>query len=162
MATNQKDLPTARRLPAAITEVGRFVYYKVVQTPALLVMLPEGELPRQVFLDGRGHPKDPDSTWLGHSIGKWEGDALVIDTVGFNDKTWLGLEGYPHTEMMHVTERYGRPDFGHLEIGITVEDPGAFVKPWTIKKVSALAPNDEITESVCTENNRDVEHLFGK
>ena len=162
MANNLKDLPTARCLPHSITETGTFKFYKLVQTPWLLVVISEGDLPRQVFLDGRGHPKDPSPTWLGHSIGRWEGDTLVVDSVGFNDRTWLGAEGYPHTEMMRVVERYRRPDFGHLETEFTIEDPGAFAKPWTIKKVSALAPNDEITEDVCMENNRDLEHLVGK
>lgn len=162
LANNLKDLPTSRCLPAAITQTGTFVYYKLVQTPALLVVLSEGDLPRQIFLDGRGHPRDPDPTWLGYSIGRWEGDTLVVDSVGFNDKTWLGLQAYPHTERMHVIERYRRPDFGHLQTEITIDDPGAFVQPWTIKKVSVLAPNEEITELVCAENNRDVEHLVGK
>jgi Carboxypeptidase regulatory-like domain len=162
IANNLKDLPTSRCLPGAITQTGMFVYYKLVQTPALLVVISEGDLPRQVFLDGRGHPRDANPTWLGHSIGRWEGDTLVVDSIGFNDRTWLAAEGYPHTEMMHVVQKYRRPDFGHLETEITIEDPGAFAKPWTIKKVSALAPNDEITEIVCTENNRDLEHLVGK
>jgi hypothetical protein len=162
LANNLKDLPTSRCLPASITQTGMFKFYKLVQTPSLLVLISEGDLPRQIFLDGRGHPRDPYPTWLGHSIGRWEGDTLVADSIGFNDRTWLGAEGYPHTERMHVVERYRRPDLGHLENEITIEDPGAFAKPWTIKKVSALAPNDEITEDVCAENNRDVEHLVGK
>ena len=162
LANNLKDLPSSRCLPNSITQTGTFVYYKLIQTPALLVVLAEGDMPRQIFLDGRGHPKDPNPTWLGHSIGRWEGDTLVVDSTGFNDKTWLGAQGYPHTEGMHVIERYRRPDLGHLETETTIEDRGAFSKPWTIKKVSALAPNDEITELVCTENNRDVQHLVGK
>jgi len=161
MANNLKDAPAARCLPTTISQMGMFAFVKLVQTPTLLVMMAEGELPRQVFLDGRGHPKDPDPTWMGHSIGRWEGDTLVVDTVGFNDKNWL-FQSYPQTERLHFIERFRRSDFGHLETEITIDDPGAFAKPWIIKKVSALAPDTEITETVCVENNRDVEHLVGK
>jgi len=95
---------------------------------------------------------------MGHSIGRWDGDTLVIDTVGFNDKSWIGL--YPHTERLHVVERYRRVDMGHLEITMTLEDPGAFTKPWTINMSWVLAPGEEILEYVC-ENNK-LEHMVGK
>lgn len=84
---------------------------------------------RQVYLDRRTHPKDLNHTWLGHSIGRWEGDTLVIDTVGFNDKSWVLI--YPHTEMLHVIERYHRADRPHLEVEATIEDPGTYAKPWS-------------------------------
>jgi len=162
LETNLKDLPSAQCLPTGVFLLTP-VLNKIVQTERVLVVLQEVTAGfRQVFLDGRGHPRDPNPTWLGHSIGRREGDTLVVDSVGFNDKTWLSSEGYPHTEMMHVIERYRRPDLGHLETEITIEDRDTFAKPWTIKKVSALAPNEEITELVCAENNRDIEHLVGK
>ena len=88
---------------------------------------------RQVFLDGRGHPSNWDPTWMGHSTGKWDGDVLVVDTVGFNDRSWLGGIGggnIPHTEMLHMTERYRRVDFGHMDLALTFDDPGTFVKPF--------------------------------
>lgn len=133
-----------------------------MQTQTLLVIIAEGELPRQVFLDGRGHPKDWNPAWMGHSIGHWDGDTLVVDTTGFNDKAWFGGGGIPHTEKMHITERYHRVDLGHLEIEFTIEDPDTFVKPWVIKRAAELAPNDEILEYVCTENERDLQHMVGK
>ena len=86
---------------------------------------------------------------MGHSIGRWDGDTLVVDTVGFNDKTWVTLFGHPHTEQMRVTERFRRRDSSHLEIAITIEDPGAYTRPWTINLVSDLRPNVEIQEFIC-------------
>ena len=163
-ANNGKDAPGARCLPRGITNAGALFPFKLVQTPILLVMLFEDDIPshRQVFLDGRGHPKDPNPLWMGHSIGHWEGDTLVIDTVGFDDRSWLDTAGHPHTEMMHVIERFRRPDLGHLEIEFTIDDPGAYAKPWKIERVSDLDANDDIGEYVCTENEKDVEHMVGK
>jgi hypothetical protein len=118
---------------------------------------------RQIFMDGRGHPKDVNPTWTGHAIGRWEGDTLVVDKVGFNDKTWLDNDGHPHTEMLHIIERYRRPDKGHLEMETTVEDPGTLAKPWTQKRIADLAPGDEeVLEFICNENNRDPDHMVGK
>ncbi|HEY7338898.1 MAG TPA: carboxypeptidase-like regulatory domain-containing protein [Bryobacteraceae bacterium] len=163
IANDLRDMPTARCLPngvAATAGRGKFV-----QTPTLLVMLIEfpGDT-RQVFLDGRAHPKELEPTWLGHSIGRWDGDTLVVDTVGFNDKSWLTMirNPYPHTEMMHVVERYRRPDLGHLELEMTVEDTGAFQKPWVVKRTANLDPADEIRENICTENEKDLKHLPDK
>jgi hypothetical protein len=163
-ANNGKDAPGARCLPRGITNAGALFPYKLVQTPTLLVMLFEDDIPshRQVFLDGRGHPHDPNPTWMGHSIGHWDGDALVIDTVGFDDRSWLDTQGHPHTENMRVIERLRRPDLGHLEIEITIDDPGAYTKPWKITRASELDPNDDIGEYVCTENEKDARHMVGK
>jgi hypothetical protein len=161
---NSKDAPGTHCMPRGLTNAGALFPYKLVQTPGLLVMLFEDDIPshRQVFLDGRGHPKDPNPRWMGYSSGHWEGDALVVETVGFDDRSWLTAQGHPHTEMMRVTERFRRPDLGHLEIEITIDDPGAYAKPWVIKRVSDLDPNDDIGEYVCTENNKDPEHMVGK
>ncbi len=163
-ANNGKDAPGARCLPRGITNAGALFPFKLVQTPALLVMLFEDDLPshRQVFLDGRGHPKDPNPMWMGHSIGHWEQDTLVIDSVGFDDRSWLDTQGHPHTEMMHVVERFRRPDLGHLEIEFTIDDPGAYAKPWKIMRASELDANDDIGEYVCAENEKDVGHMVGK
>jgi hypothetical protein len=160
LENNLLDFPSTRCLPNGITLplTGK----KFVHTPTLLVMLFEGGLPRQVFVDGRGHPKDPNPTWLGHSTGHWEGESLVVDTVGFNDKTWLDMAGHPHTEMLHVIERFRRPDLGHLETETTTEDPGTLKQSWTTKGTWVLDPREEIQESICNENNRDVEHMVGK
>ena len=161
-ANNSKDAPGAHCLPRGLTNAGALFPYKLVQTPALLVMLFEDDTPshRQVFLDGRGHPKDPNPNWMGHSIGHWEGDTLVVDTVGFNDESWLDNIGHPHTEMLHITERLHRVDLGHLEIEFTIEDPGTYSKPWVIKRVADLDTNDEIGEYVCID--RDAPHMVGK
>jgi Carboxypeptidase regulatory-like domain len=158
-ATQNKDIPSSRCLPLGVVMSTFLFPYKFVQTPRLLVMLYEGEFPRQVYLDGRAHPKDPNPSWLGHSIGHWEGDTLVVDTVGFNGKAWVGFGGLPATEMLHVVERYRRPDLGHLEYEITVDDPGAYVKPWTMKKASELSRDDNLMEYICNENERDLSHL---
>jgi hypothetical protein len=157
-----KDYPQAHCQPLGVVLAPTFQPWKTVQTPTLLVIIAEGELPRQVFLDGRGHPKDFNPAWMGHSIGRWDGDTLVVDTTGFNDKAWFSAGGIPHTEKMHITERYRRVDLGHLEIEFTIEDPDTFVKPWVIKRVAELAPNEEIQEYVCTENERDLQHMVGK
>jgi len=114
-----------------------------------------------VPIDGRTH-RDAIPTWFGDSVGHWEGDTLVIDTIGLNDKTWLG-EAAPHTEKLRVTTRLRRLDLGHLEIETTFDDPGAFKKPWTTKGAATLASStEEIPEFICNENNQDVEHLIGK
>jgi len=160
---NSKDNPSARCLPESLLKnapMSRFA-----QTSSVLVMIIEDEVPgsRVVFLDGRSHPKDMDPAWTGHSTGKWEGETLVVDRAGFNDKTWLDGDGRPHTEMLHIVDRYRRPDLGHLEIQTTIEDPGALAKPWTLRKVADLAPaGDEVIEFICAENNKDVEHMVGK
>jgi len=161
---NYKDYPLTRCLPGGAVLFGFIDFYRIVQTPTHLIMIDENDVPghRQVFLDGRPHPKDPNPTWMGHSVGKWEGDTLVIDTVGFNDKTWITMETSPHTDEMHLIERWRRPDLGHLEVEITIDDPRAYAKAWTIKRVSDLAPNEDVMEFICTENNRDVEHMVGK
>ncbi len=154
------DAPSTRCLPSSVPPMGPLLW-KLVQAPSVLIMLFE-DLPgfRQIYLDGRAHPKDWNPSWMGHSIGAWEGNTLVVDTVGFNDKSWIG--DYSHTESLHVVERYTRRDLGHLDVQITMEDPGTFVKPWTVKAVWNLAPGDEMLEYVCSENNKDVSHLVGK
>ena len=106
-------------------------------------------------MDGRKHPEDPDPTWFGHSIGWWEGDTLVIDTVGFNDKFWMDRRGHPHTEQLHIIERWTRTDLGHMENKVTFDDPGAYSKPFTLTFQARLAPaGDDIMENICVENNQ--------
>ncbi len=154
-----KDIPSGHCLPLGVV-MSTFVFpYQLVQTPKALVMLYEGEVPRQVYMDGRAHPKDPNPTWLGHSIGHWEGNTLAVDTVGFNGKVWVGFPGLPASEMLHITERYTRPDMGHLAVEITVDDPGAYVKPWKVNKTSALAQDYELMEFICNEGERDLQHM---
>jgi hypothetical protein len=157
-----KDDPEGFCLPAGVPRISPFPQ-KTVQTPTLLVILEEGNVHsyRQIFLDGRSH-SDQDRLWMGDSIGKWDGDTLVVDTIGFNDKTWLTGQGVPHTDKLHVVERYSRPDLGHLQIDITVEDPGAFTKPHGFQRIYNLMENTDLLEYVCNEFNVDKDHLVGK
>jgi hypothetical protein len=150
--------PSESCLPGDNLLVSPFIY-KIIQTPAVIAILWEGNVPGivQIFLDGRAHPKDLDPSWMGHSVGHWERETLVVDTVGFNDRSWLRV--FPHTEMLHVIQRIRRPDLAHIEKEITIEDPGAFRKPWKIRDVWDLAPGEEIAEYICNENEKDVPHL---
>ena len=160
--SNLKDMPSAQCLPMGVSLLTP-ILNKIIQTPRLLVVLQEVSAGfRQVFLDGRDHPKDVEPTWNGHSIGVWRGDVLVVETIGFNDKGWLDGAGHPRTEKLRVIEEIRRPDLGHLEIQTTIEDPGSYVKSWTIKQVAESAPNQEIQEFVCAENNQDLAHLTDK
>lgn len=162
-ANLSKDDPEGHCLPSGVPRISPFPQ-KFVQTPTLIVILDEGNVHsyRQLFLDGRGHPADLDQTWMGDSIAHWEDDTLVVDTIGFNDKTWLNGQGVPHSDALHVIERYRRPDLGHIEVEITLDDPKAFTKPHTFKRGFTLLPNWEIHEYVCNEFNVDVDHLVGK
>ena len=157
-----KDSPNARCLPEAILMPGGL--WRFVQASSILIVLKEAETPGyyQYFLDGRDHPKDAFPTWYGHSTGKWDGDTLVVETVGLNDQRWLSVDGQPHTEVLRLMERYRRPDLGHLEIETTVDDPGAYAKPWTSKRTANLSGGEEIMEYICNENNKDPQHMTGK
>jgi hypothetical protein len=137
--------------------------FKILQYPDLVVILYEAfNQWRQIFVDGRELPQNPNPSWLGYSAGKWEGDTLVVDTIGFNGKTWLDQAGHPTTEALHVTERFRRRDMGHLEIRITIDDPKAYTKPWTVTEVMQLVADTELLEFVCNENEKDLVHLRKK
>jgi hypothetical protein len=161
IANNRHDAPHTRCLPQGFPVGGASTPWltKFVHTAGLLVMLFE-DAPgfRQVYLDGRGHPPSPNPTWYGHSVGRWEGDVLVIETVGFNDRSWLGV--YPHTEQLRATERYRRPEYGRLEIQLVFDDPGTFTRPWTQNLIWYLAPQEDLIEYVCENNRTDL--LVGK
>lgn len=152
-----KDIPTASCLPWGPTfDVP--VTFKFIQAPKTIVILWEDVFSyRQIHMDGRPHPKDADPTWMGHSIGRWDGDTLVVDTAGMNDKGWSPIP-YPRTEKFHMIERIRRPDLGHLEIETTIDDPGTYKKPWTFKMASTLLVDDEIGEYICVENNQYLGH----
>lgn len=158
---NGKDSPQAHCLPSGPLRNGPL--WEFVQSKDFLIYISDDESPgfHQIYLDGRGHPADPNPAWYGHSIGRWDGDTLVVDRVGFDPRVWLDVESHPHSDQLHIIERYRRPDLGHLEIEITVEDPGVLVKPWTQKRVADLA-HEEIFEYICQENNRDLGHMVGK
>jgi hypothetical protein len=152
--------PEARCLPTGVPRRDPYPT-KIVQTPNLVLILFEGNIHsyRQIFLDS-AHPADLDPTWFGHSTGHWDGDVLVVDTVGFNGKTWLDLAGHGTSDQLHVIERYSRPDFGHLKNEITIEDPVMYTRPWNVTEITPLMEG-EIIEYICNENNLDVPHLTG-
>ena len=113
-------------------------------------------------MDGRAMPKDPNPTWMGYSVGHWDGDSLVIETTGFNDKGWLDNAGRPATDALKVTERLTRRNIGTLNVAITIDDAKAYTKPWVVNETFRLLPDTELLEYVCNENNKDLGHLVGK
>jgi len=131
---------------------------KIVQTPGLILILNPDLTYRQIFLDGRALESAPNPSWMGYSVGRWDGDTLVVNSVGFNDKTWLNDAGLPHTEALRVTERYRRRDVGHLEMEVTYTDPATYAKPWGFSANMALAADTEMLEAVC---ERSSEHWTG-
>jgi hypothetical protein len=160
---NQIDNPESRCLPRGIPKADAFDIHKIVQTSGLIVILYEyGTTFRQIFTDGRALPKDPNPTWMGYSVGHWEGDTLVVESNGFNGKAWLSGRGNPTTDALHLIERIRRRDFGHMDIQITIDDPKAYTKPWTAELHPELIPDTELIEFVCNENERDLRHLVGK
>jgi hypothetical protein len=158
-----KDDPEASCLPTGVPRQAPYPW-RIVQTVTHVFFLFEGNIHsyRQIFLDGRKHPADPNPTWYGHSVARWEGDTLVVDSVGFNDKFWFDFAGHPHTERLHVIERYRRPDFDRLDYDTTIDDSGAYAKPFTLHGHSTYQHNDELMEYICNENNKDVPHIVGK
>jgi hypothetical protein len=163
------DDPEANCLPTGVPRIAPYPW-RIVQSPAYgpathLYFLFEGNIHsfRQIFMDGRPHPEpeELDPTWYGHSIGHWEGDTLVIDTIGFNELFWFDFLGHPHTEQLHVVERYTRTSYGTLENVTTVIDPGAYAKPFTIRHEATLRDGWDLMEYICNENNQDVEHIQG-
>jgi hypothetical protein len=137
---------------------------KIIQLPNAIVILYETRTTFRQIILGSHHtlPKDPQPTWMGYSKGRWDGDTLIVETTGFNDKTWLDDAGHPHTEQMKVTERFRRPSFGQLLVQITIEDPKAYVKPWTVTQAFQLMADGELIEYICNENNLAPPHLVGK
>lgn len=149
-----------RCLPSSIP-FGLFTFtFKFVQAPDEIIMLPEvADPPRQIFTDGRALPEDPNPSWMGYSVGHWEDDTLVVETTGLNDRGWLDGMGHPRSESMHITERYHRRDVGHMDIEITFDDPEYYTRPFTIQTYANLLPDSDLFEYVCTENERDQDHM---
>lgn len=150
-----RDRPSAACLPHSVTDFDAHnTPRKVIQTPGVLVMLFEGyHSYRQILTDGRALPSELEPAWFGYSVGKWEGDTLVVDTVGVHEKTWLDDAGHPHSDAMHIIERFRRVDFGHMAVQITIDDPKAYSKPWTVSFQWELMPDTELLDWVC-ENNK--------
>jgi len=164
-ATNSKEDPEGFCLPPGVPRMMYTPYpTEIFQLPNRIVFVYEGgaHVWRNIWMDGREQPKDPNPDYLGYSVGKWEGDTLVVDTIGFNDRTWLDAAGHRHGEKLHVTERYTRPDSNTLRLEATIDDPDYYTKPWTTVTTATWMPNAEILEYICQENNRDLKHLVGK
>jgi hypothetical protein len=161
--TNSIGRPTERCLPHAVPDAALVPYpFKIIQTPGVIVVLFEPFIDyRQIFTDGRALPKDPQPTWMGYSVASWSGDTLVVESAGFNDQTWLDDGGHPHSDALHVTERFRRLDFGHMELQITIDDSKMYTKPWTATVPYNLVPDTELIEYVC-ENEKDLVHMVGK
>lgn len=165
-ARRSKDDPQASCLPSGVPRISPYPW-RIVQTPMHIFFLFEGNIHsyRQIFMDGRRHPDDLDPTWYGHSIGHFEGKTLVVDTVGFNDRFWFDFKGHPHTERLHIVERYAFQGAGRTEKlvnEITIDDPGAYERPFQVTFTAERAPAGfELMEYICQENNQDVEHLQG-
>ena len=152
--------PQVRCLPQGVPGVMMVYAFKIVQTPSELIMIGESqEPPRQIYLDGRGLPKDPDPSWMGYSIGKWDNDTLVVQTTGFKEEGWLDNVGHPRGQSMLITERFRRRDFGHIDLEIGYDDPKYYTRPFTNKTTLNLIPDSDVIEFVCTENEKDIEHL---
>jgi len=148
-------LPVGVPLATLLSEV-----HKIVQTPGLILVTHELDgMPRQIYTDGRQLPADPTPSWLGYSIGRWDGDTLVVETTGVNDKVWLDTRGHPRSEAMRTTERYARRDVGHLDVSITFDDPKIYSKPFTVKFTHLLQADTDILEYVCNENEKDRAHM---
>lgn len=159
---NLKDQPSTHCLPGAVIDYG--VFMKIVQTPGLILLLseiPGNNTTRQIHLDGRVLPVDPNPTWQGYSVAHWEADTLVVETSGYNDRVWLDHIGHPHTEALRVIERFRRRDFGHLDVEITFNDPGAYTRSWSINIPRTVVADTEIFEAFC-ENERDSRHFVGQ
>src|SRR6266566_4579285 len=154
---SRKDSPLARCLPVSVPFHNFFNLTRIVQTPTLILILYESPNSphRTVFTDGRDLPTDPNPTWLGYSVGRWEADTMVITTAGFNDKGWLDSAGHPQTESLRLQERFHRRDFGNMDLQITIDDPKMYLKPITVKVTELLVPDSDVLESFCNENEKD-------
>ena len=159
-----KDDPLARCLPPGVPRQTWIPFpMQFVQTPGQMVILYEGFRQFRIIpTDGRAHPEDVEPTWMGDSVGRWEGDTLVVDVVGLNGKTWFDQAGNFHSDSMHVIERYHRIDAKTIAYEATIDDPKTFTKPWKVTVSLGYVPDGQIMEFECMENNKDVEHLVGK
>jgi len=157
-----RESPSARCMPHGIPQgdLDNYLPLKIVQTPGLIVVLYEDQNPyRQIYTDGRTRPKDPQPAWLGYSVGKWEGDTLVVDSAGFNDKGVLDAAGHPQSEELRLRERFHRRDFGHMDLELTIDDAKVYTRPFTVKVTEVLLPDSDVLEFVCTDNEKDRAHL---
>ena len=145
-----------------MSDLMSYAPFKIIQTRSVIAVLYELDNNfRQIYMDGRALPKDPQPTWGGYSVGRWEGDTLVVDAAGFTDRSRLDVAGHPHSEALHIQERFRRRDFGHLDLTVTIDDPVMYTKPWTVTMTKRLIADDELIEWMC-ENEKDLIHMVGK
>ena len=159
-----KDNPDARCLPLGpLQAMAHPLPKKIIQVPGLLVILHERNMEfRQIFTDGRALPADQQPSWSGYSSGTWDGDTLVVRTSGLRDGLWADFAGSPLTDRARITERIRRPSYGRLVVDVTVDDPGAYTRPWTVTLNQHIALDTDLLEYACLENEKDVPHLSGK
>jgi hypothetical protein len=163
--TLSKDDPQAYCVLSGVPRENVVPYpFKILNTTnGLIAILYEAlHSYRQIYMDGRALPKNPNPTWMGYSVGHWDGDTLVVESSGFVDNNWLDNSGHPGTEAMHLTERFHRVDFGHIDLQMTIDDPKAYTKPWTVHLPMVANPDTDLIEYVCDENEKDLKHLVGK
>jgi hypothetical protein len=161
-ADHSRDDPHVRCLPDNPPRTWTLPHLtKVLHSPTLMALLYEvNAMYRQVFIDGRPFPEDPTPTWNGYSVAEWEGDTLVVRTMGFRDDLWLDMVGSPMSSAARMTERLRRPDFGTLEVEVTVDDPKTYTRPWTVKLQQELALNLELIDEFCLENEKSYERML--
>jgi hypothetical protein len=163
VADFRRDDPVTNCLPGGPSEMLNTMY-RIIQSPTVVAVLYEGGMGRyrQIYMDGRKLPKDPNPTWLGYSVGHWDGDTLVVESAGFNDRTWLDRAGHPHSENLRVTERLRRVDFGHMQMQITYDDPETLSRPLTFSLAVNYAADTDMLENVCNESDRNKIHMVSK
>jgi len=156
------DYASAQCLPMNSAGLAVGQPFKIISNRSEVVILYELQTTfRQILMDGRPLPKDPNPAWRGYSVGKWDRDTLVVDTSGFNERATVPRGG-PHSEALHIIERFRRRDFGHLEIQYTIDDPKVYTKPWTVTQHLHLTPDTELLEWFCNENEKDLKHMVGR
>lgn len=161
-AVRKANSSSARCLPQGLprTDINSYGPFKIIQTPGVIVVMYEVDnTHRQIYTDGRPLPVDPQPTWGGYSVGRWDGDTLIVNAAGFNAETWLDSGGHAHSDALRIEERFHRRDFGHMDLSVTVDDPKMYTKPFTIKVTEDLLPDTDILESVCNENEKDHARL---
>jgi hypothetical protein len=162
-ANNSKEEPTTNCIVGGVPRSDLVPYpFKILHVPGSVVILYEAvHSYRQIFTDGRALPQDPNPAWFGYSVGRWANDAFVVESAGFNDNVWIDNNGKPATSALRVTERFLRKDFGHMDVEITIDDPKAYTRPWTVTLPLAFVPDSELLEYICNENNKYFE-IIGK
>jgi hypothetical protein len=159
--TTADQAPTARCFPAG-TPMGDLLPLprRVLHVPGLIAVLYEGINPqRLIYTDGRSLPVDPQPTWMGYSVGRWDGDVLVVESAGLSDRSWLDGMGHQRSEATRITERIRRRDYGHMEVDVTIDDPKTYTKPFSVRYTQTLMPDTDILEYICGENEKDRAHL---